>query len=160
MPLHITLSKLVFTSHCICFYYIMICPVSSEYTIGVVSFAWPQYIGFWLWIVIALVISFLDICFLPCLLTRYCLFHVSNTHVPSFVFFAFTVCWLTLNGSLFRFYCIWHCLLTRHWFVQCQQHLYIGVILQYNSGSRAATLNKSPFQYVYFSLGYCVFTSF
>ena len=35
-----------------------------------------------------------------------------------------------------------------------------GVILQYNSGSVAATLNKSPFQYVYFSLGYCVFTSF
>ena len=30
-PLHITLSKLVFTSHCICFYYIMICPVSSVY---------------------------------------------------------------------------------------------------------------------------------
>ena len=70
-PLHITLSKLVFTSHCICFYYIMICPVSSEYTIGVVSFAWPQHIGFWLWIVIALVICFLVICFLPCLLTRY-----------------------------------------------------------------------------------------
>ena len=36
MLLHITLSKLVFTSHCICFYYIMICPVSSAYTIGVV----------------------------------------------------------------------------------------------------------------------------
>ena len=160
MPLHITLSKLVFTSHCICFYYIMICPVSSEYTIGVVSFAWPQYIGFWLWIVIALVICFLVICFLPCLLTRYCLFHVSNTYVTSFVFFVFTVCWLTLNRSLFRFYCIWHCLLTRHWFIQCQQHLYIGVILQHNSGSIAATLNKSPFQYVYFSLGYCVFTSF
>ena len=34
--------------------------------------------------------------------------------------------------------CIWHCLLTRHWFVKCQQHLYIGVILQYNSGSIAA----------------------
>ena len=24
----------------------------------------------------------------------------------------------------------------------CQKHLYIGVILQYNSGSMAATLNK------------------
>ena len=48
-PLHITLSKLVFTSHCICFYYIMICPVSSAYTIGVVLFAWPRYIGCWLW---------------------------------------------------------------------------------------------------------------
>ena len=38
-PLHITLSKLVFTSHCICFCYMMICAVSSAYTIGVVSFA-------------------------------------------------------------------------------------------------------------------------
>ena len=47
--LHKTLSKLVFTSHCICFYYIMVCPVSSTYTIGVVSFAWSQYIGCWLW---------------------------------------------------------------------------------------------------------------
>ena len=48
-PLHITLSKLVFTSHCIYFYYIMICPVSSTYTIGVVSFAWSWYIDCWLW---------------------------------------------------------------------------------------------------------------
>ena len=32
MPLHITLSKLL------CFYYIIICPMSSAYTIGVVSF--------------------------------------------------------------------------------------------------------------------------
>ena len=39
MPLHITLSKLVFTSYCICFYYIMICPVSSAYTIGLISLA-------------------------------------------------------------------------------------------------------------------------
>ena len=38
-PLHITLSDLVFTSHFICFYYIMICPVSPAYTIGVASFA-------------------------------------------------------------------------------------------------------------------------
>ena len=29
MLLHITLSKVVFTSHCICFYYIMICPSSA-----------------------------------------------------------------------------------------------------------------------------------
>ena len=48
-PLLITLSKLVFTSHCICFYYIMICPVSSAYNLSVVSFAWPRYIGYWLW---------------------------------------------------------------------------------------------------------------
>ena len=48
-PLHITLSKLVFTSHCICFYYIMMSSVSSAYTIGVVSFVWPWYIRCWLW---------------------------------------------------------------------------------------------------------------
>ena len=38
-PLHVTLSKLVFTSHCLWSYYIMICPVLSAYTIGVVLFA-------------------------------------------------------------------------------------------------------------------------
>ena len=38
-PQHTTFSKLVFTSHCICFYYIIICPVSSAYIIGDVSFA-------------------------------------------------------------------------------------------------------------------------
>ena len=46
---YITLSNLVFTSHCICFDYITIWPVSSAYTIGVTSFAWLQYIGCWLW---------------------------------------------------------------------------------------------------------------
>ena len=83
-----------------------------------------------------------------------------STCVTGFVSFPFTVRWPTLKRSLFRFHCIWHCLLTRHWFVQYQQHLYIAVILQYNSGSMAVTLNKSPFQYVYFSLGYCIFTLF
>ena len=48
-PLHVTLSKLVFTSHCICFCYKMIFPASSAYTIGVVLFAWPRYIGCWPW---------------------------------------------------------------------------------------------------------------
>ena len=70
------------------------------------------------------------------------MFHVSSTCVTGFVSFAFTVFWLTLNRSLFQFYYIWHCLLTRHWFVQCQQHLYIGVILQYNSGSVAADFEQ------------------
>ena len=65
-PLHITLSQLVITSHCICFYYIMICPVSSAYTIGVVSFAWPRSLAVDFEQLIALVI-----CFLHCLLTRY-----------------------------------------------------------------------------------------
>ena len=39
-PLHMTLSKLVFTSYCTYFCCIMICPVSSAYTIGVVSIHW------------------------------------------------------------------------------------------------------------------------
>ena len=39
MPLHITLSKLVFTKHDIFFYNIVICRVSSAYTIGVILFA-------------------------------------------------------------------------------------------------------------------------
>ena len=42
----------------------------------------------------------------------------------------------------------WHCVLTRHWIVQGQQRLYIGVILQYNSGSVAVDfeqVNKSKF---------------
>ena len=66
------------------------------------------------------------------------MFHVVTGFVP----FAFKVCWLTLNRSLFWFYYIWHCSLTRHWFVQCQQHLYIGVILQYNSGSVTADFEQ------------------
>ena len=37
--LHLALSKLAFTSHDICFQYIKIYPVSSPYTISVVSFA-------------------------------------------------------------------------------------------------------------------------
>ena len=37
-PLHITLNKLSFNSHCVSFYYITICPVLSACTIGIVSF--------------------------------------------------------------------------------------------------------------------------
>ena len=128
----------------------MIYSVSSESTTGIVSFACLQYIGCWLWtdqcsgylftgyLFPALFANQILICFMPA------------ATCADFVIFAFMVCWLTLNKSLFRFYCIW----------QCQEHLYIGVILQYTSGSMAATLNVSPFKYVYFSLGYCVFTSF
>ena len=143
------------------FYYIMICPVSSAYTIGVVSFAWPRYIGCWLWTGHCSSYLFSGYLF-PALFANQILvlFHVSIASVPGFVSCAFTVCWLTFNRLLFRFYCISHYLLTKHWFAQCQKHLYIGVILQYNSGSMAATLNKSRFQYVHFSPGYCVFTSF
>ena len=67
------------------------------------------------------------------------MFHVSTTCVTGFVSFAFMVCLLTLNRSLFWF---WFCLLTRHWFVQYQLHLHIGVILQYNSGSLAADFEQ------------------
>ena len=49
MPLHITLSKLVFTIYCICFYYMITCPVLSAYTISVISFSWSRCIGCWLW---------------------------------------------------------------------------------------------------------------
>ena len=70
------------------------------------------------------------------------MFHVRSTCATGFVSFAFTVCWLTLNRSWFQFYCIWHRLLTRYWFVQCQQDLYIGVNLQYNSGSMAAEFEQ------------------
>ena len=71
ISLLITLSKLVFPSHCICFYYIMICPVLSAYTIGVISFGWLQYTGCWLWIGHCFSFCFFVICFLPCFLTRY-----------------------------------------------------------------------------------------
>ena len=80
-------------------------------------------------------------------------FHVSSTCVTGFVSFAFVVFWLTLNRSLFWFYCIWHCLLTRHWFVQCQQHLYIGVVLQYNFGSMAALWTSHRFNTFIFHFG-------
>ena len=148
------MSKVVFTSHCICFYYRMICPVSSAHTISVVSFTWPRYIGCWLWTGHCSGYLFLA------LVANQILIYVSSKCITGFVYFTFTVCWLTLNRSLFQFYCICHCLLARHWFVQCQEHLYIGVSLHYNSGSMAANLNKLLFQYVYLSLGYCVFTSF
>ena len=42
MPLHITLDKLVLTSHCVCFHYTVISPVPSEYNIGVISLAWSR----------------------------------------------------------------------------------------------------------------------
>ena len=110
--LHITLSKLVFTSHCICFYYIMICPMSSAYTNGVVSFAWPRYISSWLWTDHCSDYLFHG-CLFPALFSNQILiFFMSAAHVSSiFVSFAFTVV------SLFRFCCIWYCSLTRHWFV-------------------------------------------
>ena len=46
---HITLSKLAFPSHCICFYCVVICPVSSADTIAVISFAWFQWNGCLIW---------------------------------------------------------------------------------------------------------------
>ena len=40
------------------------------------------------------------------------------------------------------FFCIWHCLLTRNRFVQCQQHLYVEVILQCISGLMAVDFEQ------------------
>ena len=42
------------------------------------------------------------------------LFHIRRTCVTGFISFAFTVCWLTLNRSLIRFYYTWYFLLTKH----------------------------------------------
>ena len=118
--------------------------VSSTCTIDVILFAYSQRNCFWLWTGHYSSYLFLGY-FFPTLITNQTdtdLFHVSSTCVTSFVSFAFMVCWLTLNRSLFWFYCIWHCFLTRHWFVQCQQHFYIGVIMQYNSGSMNADFEQ------------------
>ena len=109
--LYITLSNLVFTSHCICFDYITIWPVSSAYTIGVTSFAWLGHIGCWLTLNRSLFGLFVSCLFC---LPDTDLFHASSEGVTGFVSFAFTVYWLTLSRSLFRFYCIWRYLLTRH----------------------------------------------
>ena len=98
MPLHITLSRLAFTSHCIFFWYIRICPVSSAYTIGVASFAWPRCISYLLstghWS------GYLFPGYLfPALFANHSLyFYVSSPCVTCFFSFAFTVCWLTLKG--------------------------------------------------------------
>ena len=77
--------------------------------------------------VIAPVICFLVIRFLPCLLSRYWFVSYQQHMCPGFFSFAFTLCWLTLSKSLFRFYCIWHCLLTGHWFVQCSRTCKLGL---------------------------------
>ena len=114
----------------------MICShVSSTCAIGVILFVWSQRIGLTLnRLLFRLFVSWLFVSCLACWPdTDLC--HVSSTCVIDFVSLAFKVCWLALNRSLFRFHCIWHCLLIRHWFAQCQQHLNIGVILQYNYGS-------------------------
>ena len=110
-PLHITLSQLVITSHCICFYYIMICPVSSAYTIGVVSFAWPRYIGCWLWtghcsgyLFPALFANQILICFMsarhmsPVLstLNLRCVDWLWTGYCSSFIVSS-TVCWLDID---------------------------------------------------------------
>ena len=132
----------------------MICPVSSAYTIGVVSFSWTRYVSCLLWtgycssyLFPNLLAHRILICFmsatpmlsiLPPLHLR-CVGWLWTGHCSRFIISG-TVCQLDID--------------------LCQQHSYIGVILQYNSGSLVATLNKSTFQYVYFSLGYCVFTSF
>ena len=49
-------------------------------------------------------------------------------------------------------------LLTRHWFVQCQQHLYITVILQYNSGSMTADFEQVTVSiHLFFTRMLCIY---
>ena len=48
-PLHTTLSKIVFTSHYVYFHYIVICPVSLAWTIGMILFVWSRCISCGLW---------------------------------------------------------------------------------------------------------------
>ena len=120
--LHITLSKLVFTSHCICFYYIMICPVSSAYTIDVISFAWSR----WLWtghcfgfcvycVVYANQITFFSPSAAYVLLVLSCLLNPSKLTADFKEVIVLVICFLVV--------CFLPCLLTRHWFVSCQQHI-------------------------------------
>ena len=153
MPLHITLNKLVFTIH-----YIMICPVSSACTIDVVSFAWPRYIGCWLstghfsrylfpgYMFLALFANQILICFLsvanvlPVLspLHLLCVGWLWTGHCSGLLYLA-----LFPNKTLI-------CLISAalvHW-------VYLAHL------KNLAALNNSPFQYVYFSLGCCVCTSF
>ena len=64
----------------------------------------------------ALFANQIRICFMPA------------TRVTGFVSFAFRVCWLMLNRwLLYCTYCIWHYLLTRHWFVQCSSTCTLGL---------------------------------
>ena len=84
------------------------------------------------------IICFLVICFLSCLRKRYW-FGLCQRHMcHRFCLLCIYGVLAALNRSLFRFYYIWQFFLTRHWFVQCQQHFNIGVILQYNSDSMVA----------------------
>ena len=125
MPLHITLSKLVFTSHCICFYYIMICPVSSACTIGVVSFAWPDALAVDFEQIIISVILFNVL-----LAKQIMICSTSAAHVPLVLsclrnpialaayfeqVIVLVICFMVI--------CFLPCLLTRYWFVSCQQHM-------------------------------------
>ena len=116
MPLHITLSKLIFTSHCICFYYIMICPVLSVYTIGVVLLAWLNAltVGFEQVIipVILLTVLFANqimICFRSAALVLLVLSCLLNPKVLAGDF----------EQVIVPVICFLPCLLTRYWFVSC-----------------------------------------
>ena len=124
-PLHITLSKLVFTSYCICFYYIMICPVSSACIIGVVSFAWPDALSVDFEQIIISVILFnvllakqIMICFTSAAHVPLMLSCLRNPIALAAYFeqvIVLVICFMVI--------CFLPCLLTRCWFVSCQQHM-------------------------------------
>ena len=120
-PPYITLSMLVFTSHCICFYYIMICPVSSACTIGVVSFAWPNALPVDFEQIIISVILFNVL-----LAKQIMIFSRSAAHFPLVLsclrnpialaayfeqVIVLVICFMVI--------CFLPCLLTRYWFVSC-----------------------------------------
>ena len=121
-PLHTTLSKIVFNGHSICFYYIMIYPVSSAYIIGVVRFddlmrrLFEQF-------------NISVILFTVLLANQVIIFSMSEVHVPLVL-----PCLLNpkVLSSYFKqvivpvvcFLVIYFlpCLLTKSWFVSCQPH--------------------------------------
>ena len=63
----------------------MICPVSSAYTIGVVSFAWPRYICCWLWTGHCFGYLFLGYLFPALFANQILIYFISPAHVSPFL---------------------------------------------------------------------------
>ena len=112
------ITKLVFTSYCICFYYIMICPVSSLYTISVVSFAWSRCIDCWLWT--GHYFSFL---FTVLFANLIMISSRSRAHVLLVLSCYPSALAADCEQVIVSVICFLPCLLTRYWFVSCQQHM-------------------------------------
>ena len=101
-------------------------------------------------VIVPVVIFFLVVCFLPCLLTRYRFVSCQQHMCHRF-------CLLCIYGVLGDFeQVIVPVLLYLALFVDqaliCSMStalVYIGVILQYNSGSMGAIFKKSPFTFIF-----------